>query len=440
VSPSQKQSRKFSQDKVQPIIIESPLLLKNMGDYNNVHERTFKRNGKLYMEYASDNPDRCRGITADMVLYDEVQDQQLDLIEGVINQCMFNSKYKLLVYAGTPKTLDNGIETELWRRSDQREYLVRCPHHTPGRWLKLGWKNVGKHGPICHLCGNHLDVDQGRWVITNKEGKLAGFHVNQLHCKVSHATQNDWNVLLDVYENKPKAEFCNEVLGESFDSAEVPMSLTMLSQASEGGVSMRNIPEDSFWSTSRYAGIDWGHGKAATVLTIGQFHPKKDGVYRYVFMKRYEGAQCHPDYCIPDMVRIMKMYRVARVHVDYGGGFGLWPKLADMFGRDKVTTNFYSDSATYADMKWTTKTEDIPRLTLNRSKSVSAYINRISNGRIQFPKWEEFHPEFTPDFLNVRKEIDRKGNITYIRVGCDDVFHACLYSFVVAHQSAGSIL
>lgn len=439
VSPSQKQSRKFSQDKVQPIINESPVLKRNIGHYNNVHERTFLRNGKLYMEYASDNPDRCRGITADMVLYDEVQDQLLDLIEGVINQVMFNSEHKLLLYAGTPKTLDNGIESNLWKNSDQREFLVRCDRHNPGRWLKLGWNNIGKHGPICHLCGGSLDVDNGVWVKTNAAGKYAGFHVNQLHCKVSHRKQEDWDVVLDTYENKPKAEFHNEVLGESYDSSEVPMSLSMLKKICDEDLSINDTPRKTFWSTSRYAGIDWGHGKAATVLTIGQFHPSKDGVYRIFFMKKYEGVQCDPDYCIPDMIKIMNRFRVSRIHTDYGGGFGLWTRLSNEYGDERVTTNYYSDSATYADMKWKTKDEEIPRLTLNRSKSMSAFINRIKKARIMLPKWSDFHPEFSTDFMNVRKEVDKKGNVKYIRIGPDDAFHACLYSFVIANYSKGVI-
>ncbi len=437
VSPSQKQSRKFSNDKVAPIIKESPVLSDQANNsLNNVHERGFKRGGKFYIEYAKDNPDRCRGITTDMVMYDEVQDQNLDLIQGVINAALFTSEYKLRVYAGTPKSLDNGIEMNLWANSDQREWLVRCDKHVPAKWIKIGYRNIGLKGPTCHHCGGLLDVNQGQWVVTNPDGYMAGFHVNQIHCKISHATEEDWHEIL-IAKDGPIAQFHNEILGESFDSADKPLTLSALKNACDESVSGEMKMKPIYFKSERFAGIDWGHGDSATVIFIGQFDPDNPMIFRFIFSKMYIGAQCKESYCVPDMVNIMKFFGVSRAHCDYGGGFGLNESLSQQFGEGRVTTNYYSDTAAYADHKWSVKHELLLRITVNRSKAVSSFINKIRKGMISFQSWSVFHPEYSQHFLNIRKEVDSKDVVRFIRIGQDDAFHAALYCYTVARAVNG---
>ena len=443
VSPSEKQARKFSQDKIDPIIKETKELKASISA-QNVGVKIFKNEGKVYIEYAKDNPDRCRGITADEVHYDEVQDQTLHLIQDVIDEVLFTSKHKIRVYAGTPKTLDNEIESRLWANSDQREFMVACRRHTPTKWLFLTEKNIGKMGPICNHCGHLIDVSDGKWIKFKPENDMAGFHVTQLHCKVSHATYEDgkwvfnrasWSEILRKHKEYEKFRFNNEVLGLSYDNAEKPFTLSILRKACESGTTMDPTPEPSMMSIPRYAGIDWGHGKAATVLVIGQRDPSNLSRFRILFMKKYEGAETSKDICIPDMVRIMRAYAVSRVHADYGGGFGLNDDVNAAF-RERFSANFWSHSAIAADEKYN-GTHEYPVLTLNRSNAISNFINKVRNGVIILPRWEDFHPTFSVDFLNIRKEISKNDEVKYIRTGVDDAVHATLYCYAIA-QVAGS--
>lgn len=439
VAPEQDQARKYSQDKVKPMIEESPIIKEMIDTYNNVHEKEFRGSKKLYLKYAKHNPDGCRGITADMIHYDEIQDQDLTTIEPVINESLFTSKYKLRLYTGTPKSFANPAHLK-WLESDQREWVVRCTHHSPAKWINLEIKNIGKFGPTCHYCGNLLNVDDGQWAIHNKAGKLAGFHVSQIHTKDSHRTPEDWKDLLAKLESYPEDKFLNEVMGVSADSAEMPITETMMRSCLD--ISRPPDLEDPTPDDSRgytFAGIDWGHGSYTTALSIGRFDGKH---FRYLHMKVYEGSGVLPAFCIPDMVRIIARYGCARVHVDYGGGFGLWDQLKDALDSTNrqfvLTGNLWSDTAKAKDMSWNTDRYSIPILTANKPKAISDYVNKLNKKAFIFPNMST---SMIQHFTNLRKEVEEAGSkdfgngdlkVRYMRSGHDDLLQASIYCYMIA--------
>ena len=77
------------------------------------------------MRYAFLNADRVRGIPADMVCIDEIQDVLTDNIP-VIEECVSHSSFKYKLYAGTPKSLDNTLESLWVEDSTQNEWVVPC--------------------------------------------------------------------------------------------------------------------------------------------------------------------------------------------------------------------------------------------------------------------------------------------------------------------------
>jgi hypothetical protein len=139
------------------------------------------------------------------------------------------------------------------------------------------------------------------------------------------------------------------------------------------------------------------------------------------------------------MTRIMKRLQVQRIHCDHGGGFSMNSRIAKNFKKDMVTSNVWSSSAKAADQRWTTKNVQVPRLTLNRSKAIADYINKINQKKISIPTWSQFHPEFSSDFLNIRQELRNDDSIRYIRVGNDDAFHASIYCYIIARAHYSSM-
>ena len=442
VAPVRDQARKFSYQKVTPMIEGSPLLQRRMGGIDNVHEKKFNNGSKYFLLYAKHNPDSARGPTADFVHYDEVQDQDIFEISPVIDEALTNSEYKFRLYSGTPKSFSNPSHY-LWQDTDQREWIINCEGCSRG--INVGVRNIGKKGPVCHHCGKLLDISNGQWVKHNPGAKIAGFHVNQLHLGVMTRSQEDWDEMLHKFETYEDWRFLNEVMGMAADTADVPITEAMIRNCCDPSVVIDPKPLADYMGTPLYAGIDWGHGDAATVISIGQFH---EGKFRYLFIKKFEGQATDPKYCVPKIVKILKDWRVKRVHCDYGGGFGLNERIRDEFGRRKTTTNYWSGSAQAADRRWSEK-HNPPRLTMNKSKAFGTYIRLMRRRSLKFPCSEDMFDRtgkdqsIADDFLNIRQEIDSHDRVTYIKAGPeqhDDAVHACIYAYIIARQDRASRL
>jgi hypothetical protein len=434
IAPTEDQASKFSRDRIGPIIKNSPIIANEIDDANSVYVKSFREGGRYYIRYAKYNPDNIRGVTCDAVHYDEIQDQNLDVLAPVIDEAMFTSEYQFRLWTGTPKSYSHPTEL-LWQKSDQREWVIRCQHHTPNKWVNIGPKNIGLKGPVCHHCGHLLDVDDGVWVKHQPTKNIAGFHVHQLHCKISHDTERHWSEMLIKFEEYPEDKLMNEVFGISADTAEVPITKELIQGLCDTRITIDASPRAEYLASPNFAGIDWGHGEAATTLSIGHFH---EGRFRYVFLKKYEGSQTHEDYCIPDMIKIMRAFHVVRVHADYGGGHGLNSTLAKGFGRDKVTTNLWSGTVVAANERWQTKHDQVARLTLNKSNAFAEYIKALNKKQMIFPKWSQMFPDLVMDLCNVRKDLDNKERVVFIKHGNDDLLQSSIYAWVIArlhHQS-----
>jgi phage terminase large subunit GpA-like protein len=105
VSPTVKQTKIFSNDRVAPVIEGSPLIKDyyvNSSVVQNVFTKHFLNGSRLYLQYALLNADKLRGISTDKIFFDEVQDLKEDVIP-VIQESTSRSLIKDFMYAGTPK-------------------------------------------------------------------------------------------------------------------------------------------------------------------------------------------------------------------------------------------------------------------------------------------------------------------------------------------------
>ena len=96
ISPSVDQTKVFSHDRVNPVIEGSPFVKRhylNSQLIQNVFMKQLLNGSRMYLRYASLNADRVRGYSADMCLFDEIQDQFEDNIP-VIEETMSRSMYK----------------------------------------------------------------------------------------------------------------------------------------------------------------------------------------------------------------------------------------------------------------------------------------------------------------------------------------------------------
>src|SRR4051812_48024151 len=143
VSPTNQQTKVFSQDRLKEPIETSEYLkawtTTKLSD--NVFLKKFINRSQITMRYAFMNADRCRGIPADVICLDELQDLLTDNIP-VIEECASHSNIKIFMYSGTPKSLDNTIEYYWSAYSTQNEWIVPCYRHlikTPAGITKIHW-------------------------------------------------------------------------------------------------------------------------------------------------------------------------------------------------------------------------------------------------------------------------------------------------------------
>lgn len=444
ISPSLDQSRKFSHDRIDPLLIQSPAIREELYEPDNVYEKRFKTGGLIYLTYGKDSADHFRGPTSDANFYDECQDTVLSEVEPVVWQTMSTSNYQLEFFTGTPKTFDNPLEKEYWKGSDQREWLVRCHHHSPLKFNRLGIDNIGKEGPVCEHCDNPLDISDGLWIKTNSSGSYPGFHISQLQCKW---IQNSWGKLLEHVEGTPGVEpwseskVHNEILGDSFDSSEKPTNEEMLKKAcgvygtfKEFPMVQVSGPISHKGHLQYYVGIDWGRGiKSATAVAVGYW--AGEDKFRYVFFKTWDGPDCESGIFMPQIKEILQAFKANRVHVDFGDGHGFIDDLRTFYGtrEDRVTTNYWTDGLRSHPAKWDRR---FGRYVVNRTDAIANWFAALARNKIEFPSWKDFAP-YKNHFLSIHRDYRKNGDPYFDHTGQDDLCHAAIYARLIATWSKG---
>jgi intein/homing endonuclease len=305
VSPTNMQAKVFSQDRLKEPIETSPYLKSwtttKLSD--NVFLKKFINRSQVTLRYAYLNADRCRGIPADVICLDEVQDLLTDNIP-VIEQCAFHStlmfngvphKGGIFLYSGTPKSLDNTLEKYWTEQSTQNEWVVPCRRHTlssgTGISSKIYWNiltedHMGLDSLVCDKCRMPINPadEMAQWVSMNPEiyktlrgQPFEGYRIPQLM-----VPWVKYENLLRYQQTYPRGRFYNEVLGLSYDSGTRPLTRQdVIDNCDEelilGPDFLSKIHSFVGHSYPVYAGIDWGcHDEQTRILTSRGFVYFKD--------------------------------------------------------------------------------------------------------------------------------------------------------------------
>jgi len=448
VSPSNTQTKVFSRDRVKEPIEVSPEIrsLTNTKLLSNILEKKFINGSQITMRFAFLNADRVRGVPADMINIDELQDVLLDNIP-VIEECASHSSYKLHTYSGTPKSLDGTIEHYWSKFSTQNEWVVPCRHHgTPKNkgswhWNILAEDNIGKEGLICDKCGepiHPMDPD-AQWASLNPKPRVEkpfeGYRIPQLM-----VPWVEWDDILHKQRQYSRAKFYNEVLGLSYDSGTRPLTRQDVRDNCWSKLSMQHYLEVAEKYSSGYPvfmGIDWSGGSenAFTVVCLAAYLPITSGEeFVYFYFKRFEGLESEPEVQIREIMRLIDKFNVSYVGADYGGGF--WPNdtLVRQYGAEKIKKYQWVGNVKRK-IKWDPQL-GVPRYVCHRTEVMSDYFNAVKRRDVfRYPRWEEFEEPFAGDFLNIFSEYnDRLRMDVYKHApGCpDDSFHSALFCFLAS--------
>lgn len=446
VSPSSMQTRQFSNEKLTPTMMDSPIVKDHFLDgtcIDQVYEKTLVNGSHIFLRYAFLSADRARGIPADRLFLDEIQDILKDNVK-VIAECLSFSDYAYELYAGTPKTMDNTIE-EYWRWSTQMEWAIPCELHSPVHWNILGIGNIGREHLICDKCGKQIYPESGQWVTTNPGAEYVGFHVTQLMVPWKQEEDRWRKDIIWKYENWPTALFFNEVLGESHDQAAKPITQTELMQCcypinKQHGIPSEHLilsPTTDVTRRENYAGVDWGEGRSEgsvqqgkkrnasfTVLTIGTFISPE--VFWPFYIKKYEGREIDPEFIKKDIAQKMFQFNVRCIGVDWGHGWGMNSHLINQIGRDKVM-EFQYVARLRQRIQWDKLAFNFK---VNRSLVIAEFLAALKEGQMLFPVWEEFE-RFARDILGVYIDYNERMKTMYYDHPLDtpdDAMHSMIYA------------
>jgi hypothetical protein len=428
VSPSSMQTRQFSNEKLTPTMNDSDIVQDHFVDRNcisQVYEKTMLNGSHIFLRYAFLSADRARGIPADRLFLDEIQDILKDNVK-VIAECLSFSDYGYELYAGTPKTMDNTIE-EYWKWSTQMEWVVPCQRHTPVHWNVLSVENIGRKHLICDKCGEQIFPESGQWVVTNPGGEYVGFHVTQLMVPWKQDAERWRKEIIWKYENWPTAVFYNEVLGDSHDQASKPITQSELMQCcwpinKQDPIKSEHLylaPEGTMAGRENYAGVDWGEGRSEgkmvegkkrhasfTVLTIGTFVSEQ--IFWPFFIKRYEGREIDPEFIKKDITQLCFKFGVNCIGCDWGHGWGMNSHLINRLGRDKVM-EFQYVAKLRQRIKWDKLAFNFK---VNRSLVMAEFITACKEQNLLLPVWEEFE-KFAKDILGIYIDYNERMKTMY---------------------------
>lgn len=167
------------------------------------NQETLARTGSLKVASAG-SPDDLAGTSRRLVIMDDLAKFEMTAKgdpEALAESRASGFEDAKLARISTPLILGTCRITKAYKRSDQREYHVPCPHC--GHMAPLTWENFRRnlnperlHAACfsCDSCGGVIDhshkekiVGLGKWVAQNAGGDHPGFHLWR-----AYAPQRDW--------------------------------------------------------------------------------------------------------------------------------------------------------------------------------------------------------------------------------------------------------
>ena len=447
VAPSAEQAKVFSNDRIKDVIASSPLLkayITQSGLNQAVFFKKLINFSQIILRYAYLTADRVRGIPADFICIDEIQDILIDNIP-VIEQCAFHATHpdaKIFLYSGTPKSLDNTLEKYWSEFSTQNEWVVPCrAHGTPKdkstwHWNVLDEDNIGTKGLVCDRCHRAISAcdPDAMWASLqpmtphNKERvTFEGYRIPQIM-----VPWVDWQEVLEAQEQYSRAQFYNEKLGMSYDTGVRPITQAQVKDCARPEIRLSDIEHHKNLGQSNeiFCGIDWGTGENSyTVITFGGYIGSE--TFTILWTHRFTGQDLDPDRQLDLISQMITQMNAKIIGVDYGGGFYTNNALIRRFGPNKVMKYQYNPRQKKK-VYWE---PNLNRWMVHRTEVMTVLFEALKKKQVALPNWDEFNDPYGQDLLNIFSEYNNQlRQIEYKKAPgkTDDTFHSILYCILAS--------
>ena len=437
-------------------------------------QRSLKNGSNLIFTFAFHDCTRTRGISANLLKYDEYQDLDPDF-EPIINQTLSAASMKSkavnadkasepgIVRFGTPLTFENGLE-QAWSRSSQAEWCIICRNCKHDNVPSFGHDLDKMMGPttrkvpvtpetpglVCAKCGHYLYTRDGRWVhqFPERQHDHAGYHIPQcimtFHCEDDKA----WTKLQQPRINQNTvslAKFYNEICGESYDYGQKLISVTDLRHAAVLPDKTDKKTHLQWLRDGRYVdwgiGVDWGGGGqtgiSKTAFALAGL--RADGIVE-VFTGYRSNTPNDFNLEASRTIDISNIFQAKFVAADFNGS-------ANMMRRSKLLEHGYPARSfmpiAYTGIKSLARpvgaNGDMPaHIQVNKARSFLLLSQLIRALRIRFFAYDfktSEEPGLLNDFTSLaeeRLEVKSVGDIYRVihveSAGPDDFAHAVNYA------------
>lgn len=455
VAPLQEQTRRYSDLYLSEAIrscslatnLQSKKLAAIMSDtkiLTAVGHQTFANGSGVQLTYAKTSADRARGITADMIDFDEVQDQSDETVP-IISESLTSSTYGCRRFTGTAKTTENFIESQ-WQKSSMCEWVMRCDGcrtwaipTLDGGVLKM----IGADGLHCLHCGKRLNVRNGKWIAArpDRDALFRGYHIPQVVCPAIVDDMNNWQKLLRKLTTGTLATFIQENLGISYSVGQRLLTRHHIMRQSILP-STKTLQEEIQRNPHRYsfvvAGIDWGGAELSSFTVITVIGIRPNGRIDVLWARRYRGYD--PDEQMTDIAKICRFYNVTAVAADAGMGLDKNQILAKRFGLPIVQMQYTRQLKLFGRNQSKGRTNVVQCWTIDKVMALDTLFLAIRNRRIFFPK--DGFDIYTDDLLSPYEQTTEVGGIThrlYLRNQArpDDFCHALCFASMMAMKLLG---
>ena len=406
-----------------------------------VSHQSLANGAGIQLTYAKTSPDRARGIFADRIDFDEIQDQLVDNVP-IISQSLKSSKWGVRKFTGTAKTMDNTIE-QLWQKSSMCEWLMKCEHcnhwnvpNKDGRAMDM----IQLPGVCCVHCGRVLNVRNGVWVPYHRDrmGLFRGYHMPQIILPFMVERDENWAKILRDKENLTEATFTQECLGIS-ESA----GARLITPDDIKRQSTLPFTDEIQKRMDRYAqtfmGVDWGGAEEASFTVGVVIGIRFDGRIDVLYAMRFHGVD--PDTIFEEIAKTYNFYDCEIVACDYGLGIHNNQILHNRFGLNVVQMSLVKQNL-MLEKKGLKNGEE--RWAVDKTQALRTLFYAIKYGRVYFPPYDSFR-KFTDDLLSPYEHVTDVGGIThmmYLRNPAqpDDFCMALVFALMLAAKFNGGQL
>ncbi len=361
-------------------------------------------------------------------------------------------------YTGTPLSMGNLLQ-QLWEESSQGVETVKCEHCGRRNYGCVEMhllKMIGKETCVCYHCGKPLNVLQKVFIprFPDREEYFIGRHVSQVMHPMHAMIPAQWKELRRNMEKYTTAQFYNEVLGESFDSADRMIDLPTLQKACcLGPNTLQEALKKRAELTIAGIGVDWtggGDSKSFTKIVLGGIPKKSSNLYVLYMLQLPKSLPVQAQ--IPEIIKLVEKFKPDLLAHDYTGHGWLFETLGLSLSLDKsLIWPFEYGFSPNREVVYSNPAKSGLRssLHLDHTRSLFALYTMIKAGRVLFPDWnQQRNPDSNErpvdDFLHMFAESRpglRAGEVLYVKKDSghsDDFVHATNFLASACWYMAGS--